>query len=459
MKVKIKFLGAAGTVTGSKYLVSYDKYNILVDAGMFQGDKEWREHNWEEYSFNPKSINAVCLTHAHIDHTGILPRIVNHGLNCPVFCTPSTADLTKLLLLDSARLQEQEAEYRQQRGKSKHNPALPLYRQEDAFEANQLLKPIDFSTRVEVAPNIFATWSRMGHILGAGAIKLEIGGRVINFSGDIGRYTVPILVDPAPIEYGDLLLIESTYGNRLHPPENPKPLLTKVINKAYKRGGAVIIPSFAVGRAQQLLYYLRELKIEKLIPDLPVIIDSPMAADATEIYQNNPSDYDEQALKLFSAGKQPFAVSNLAFIQSTEDSIRLNSIDHPMIIISASGMLTGGRILHHLKHRISDPRNTILFVGFQPAGSRGAWIKSGADTLRLFGEEQKIRAEIEEISGLSGHADRDELIRWCKSGTGKPKNVAVVHGELEAAFNFSATLNKELGWDSFRPKYLEEFEL
>ncbi|MCB0335836.1 MAG: MBL fold metallo-hydrolase, partial [Bdellovibrionales bacterium] len=306
---------------------------------------------------------------------------------------------------------------------------------------------------------VFAQWYRMGHILGAAAIRLEIDDKVIVFSGDIGRYNVPILVDPSPVPMGDLLLIESTYGDRNHADSSPQDSLAAIVNKTAARGGVVVIPSFAVGRAQLLLYYLRELKENKLIPDIPVIVDSPMATDATNIYRKHESDYDEAALKIVESSRQPFDLPKLGFITERQASQRLNKIKEPMIIISASGMLTGGRILHHLKHRISEPENSIVFVGYQPPGGRGDWIQRGAQSLRLFGHETPINAEVGTISGLSAHADKDELHRWCESANQKPGKVAVVHGEPDSAQTFSESLRQQYQWDTSVPQYLEELTL
>jgi metallo-beta-lactamase family protein len=455
MDVQITFLGAAGTVTGSTYLVTYGNIRLLVDCGIFQGEREWRERNWEPPHFDPASIQAVLLTHAHVDHIGMLPRYHKLGLRAPVLCSPGTADLAKLLLLDSGRLQEEEAAFRAKHKRSRHDPPLPLYTEEDAKAALELLRPGPINTRVPVLDGVTAEWSLMGHILGACAITLRIGGKTIVFSGDIGRYGEPILKDPQPVPMGDLLLIESTYGDRLHGGGDLQAEMAEIINRTYKRRGAVIIPSFAVGRTQTLLYYLRELKAAERIPDIPVIIDSPMASDATAIYRHHPNEYDERSQELLRRGAQPFTVPKMYFTREKEDSIKLNSIDDPMILISASGMLSGGRILHHLKFRISDKRNSVMFVGYQPPGSRGDWIKRGNKTVRLFGDEVPINAEICEVSGLSAHADRDELLRWCRSCTGTPGRVAVVHGEPDSAKNFSALLGKDLGWKSFVPGYLE----
>ncbi len=454
MPVTITFLGAAGTVTGSTYLVSDGTTKILVDCGIFQGNREWRQHNWDDPSFNSSEISAILLTHAHIDHIGMLPRYQKFGLNAPIYSSPATAELAELLLLDSGRLQEEEASYRSETGRSRHHPPLPLYTEADAQECVKRLRPVAINSDVNVSAGISARWSPMGHILGACSLTLELGGKRIVFSGDIGRYGEPVLLDPQPVPMGDLLLIESTYGDRLHDHSHDvHDILADVINKTTKRGGVTLIPSFAVGRTQSLLYYLRELKAAKRIPDIPVIIDSPMASDATQIYQRHANEYDQQARELLARGFQPFQLPKMYFVRGRDESIALNSIQEPMVLISASGMLTGGRILHHLKHRVSDRRNTVLFVGFQPPGSRGDWLKQGNSSLRLFGEEVSVGAEIAEISGLSAHGDRDELLRWCRSCPGTPSSVGVVHGEPESAQAFAATLRSELGWSTFVAAY------
>ena len=461
MSVTITFLGAAGTVTGSKYLVEGGGRRILIDAGIFQGDSQWKVKNWEAPPFQLSKVDAVLLTHAHIDHTGMLPRYFKLGLKAPVFCTESTAKLAALLLRDSAHLQVEEAKYRQKPGRSSHPNPQPLYEPMDADAAIAAFSPVPFGTEIAVCDGVTARWIRAGHILGAASIELNIGGKRIAFSGDIGRYGVPILRDPEPIRCGDLLLIESTYGNREHEERDPLASLGEIITRTAKRRGVVVIPSFAVGRCQQLLFDIRELKAHGSIPDIPVIVDSPMAADVTELYLRSAAEYDEETLQLTKAGRSPFSFPKLGFTQSREDSIKLNSIDEPMIIISASGMLTGGRVLHHLRNRVSSPNNTVLFVGHQPVGGKGWYMQQGHPTVRLFGEEVPLRAELATISSLSAHGDHSDLRRWltnCTSSSNLPARIAVVHGEPAVASEFAAELSKEVA-PAKNPGYLESWRV
>ena len=459
MSVERSCLGACGTVTGSKYLVEGAGKKLLIDAGMFQGQRKWRERNWQLPPVSLDSVDAVLLTHAHIDHTGILPRFDREGLHCPVFATAATTDLAEILLPDSGRLQEEYTEYVRDKGYSRYKNPQPLYTERDAKEVLQAFHSVKFEERKEVLPGIYATWRRMGHILGAASIFLEIGGRSITFSGDVGRYQVPILKDPQSTDLGDLLLIESTYGSRQHVDSDLKSKLAGFINTAHDRGGMLLIPSFAVGRTQLILYYIRELKQEGRIPDLPVIIDSPMAKDATALYREHVADYDQTALAMFQDGVQPFTPSRMHFTRSRTESIKLNSIVEPMVLISASGMLSGGRILHHLKHRISSPLNTLLFVGYQPPGGTGDWLLSGADSVRILGREYAVRADIRQLSGLSAHGDKQELLTWCRSCNGEPGQVAVVHGEEDSRHDFARTLTEELKWNAVCPDYLARLEV
>ena len=443
MSVTITFLGAAGTVTGSKYLVEDGKSRVLVDAGLFQGESEWKEKNWQQPAFDASKINAVLLTHAHIDHTGMLPRFFRLGLACPVYATDATVKLSSILLRDSAHLQAEEAKYRQKPGRSSHQNPQPLYEPQDAENAISSMRSVQFNTVVQITENITARWVRAGHILGAGSIELTVGDKLISFSGDIGRYGVPILKDPEPVRCADLLLIESTYANREHEDKDPQIKLGEIISRTAQRRGVVLIPSFAVGRCQQLLFDIRALKADNKIPNIPVIVDSPMAADVTELYLASSAEYDEQSIQLLRSGKHPFSFAKLGFTQSRDDSIKLNSIDEPMVIISASGMLTGGRILHHLKNRVAAAKNTVLFVGYQPVGGKGWYMQQNHPTVRLFGEEIPMRAEVSSISGLSAHGDHSDLRHWldnCVEISNKPKQIAVVHGEPDVAKAFAKEL-------------------
>lgn len=463
MKITVTFLGAAETVTGSSYLVELESgsgtVRILVDAGIFQGDRRWREENWRAPTFDPSGIDAVLVTHAHIDHTGMLPRLFRLGLRAPVFCTAATQAFSRVLLPDSGRLQEEEASFRARRHRSRHNPPLPLYTELEAQQVLTQFRSVEFGRAHQIAAGVSAIWRHTGHILGAASIELSIEGRSLVFSGDIGRYGVPILRDPEPVGESELLVIESTYGDRLHPRDDSATQLASIISHTAARGGMVLIPAFAVGRTQHLLYLIRELKEQRRIPDLPIIIDSPMARDATSIYASHQDDYDDLTASMVARGTQPFSTSKIYFVRAREESIRLNSIDEPMVVLSASGMLAGGRVLHHLRNRIGDPRNTVLFTGHQPAGGKGAWLLAGNKTIRIFNEEVPVRAEMREISGLSAHADRDELLRWCRSCTAAPRQIKVVHGEVDAVKAFSETLRRELGWNAEPARFGERVTL
>ena len=443
----IQFRGAAGTVTGSQHLVNYNGTKIMIDAGMFQGSSELSERNWRTPSIDLKSIKYLLVTHAHIDHIGLIPRLVKLGLNCPIYCTRPTLELANLMLTDAGRLQEEDAEYRKKHQKSKFENPLPLFTEEEAKISLQLFRSISFNEELKLEDGISATWIRSGHIIGAGSITLKLGDRELCFSGDLGRYGSPILMDPQPVKLKDLLVIEATYGNRLHDKTDPKIALKEAIEKTLDRNGIVIIPSFAVGRAQMLLYYLRQLQSSNDLPDVPVIIDSPMADKATGIYEKYVEEYDDIIQREIKSGINPFECPETYFIKNRQESIDLNDINKPMIIISASGMLTGGRVLHHLKHRISERKNMVLFVGFQPPESKGDLLKKGAKHIKLIGDVIPVRAEIASISGLSAHGDQEELLRWCQSCESKPEKTVIVHAESDGAKGLQSKL-LELGWDT-----------
>jgi metallo-beta-lactamase family protein len=443
----VRFLGAAGTVTGSKHLVDTGRSQVLLDCGLFQGLKQLRERNWAPPPIAAGEFEAVVLSHAHIDHSGYLPVLARHGFQGPVYCTAATADLLHLLLPDSAHLQEEQAEYANFRGFSRHKPALPLCTMEDARAALALLRPQPYGSTFDVTEDVRASFHPAGHILGSAIIKLEVGrssDRLV-FSGDLGRWDRPILPDPTFIEEADVLLVEATYGNRSHPPD-PVDELARVVRAAAKRGGALVIPAFAVGRTQELLWHLRRLEEQDAIPVLPVYIDSPMAIEATDVYRKHPEDYDAEMLALVEKGGTPFRTRQFAIAPSRQDSIRLNDLVGPVIIISASGMVTGGRVLHHLNLRLPDTRTTVLLVGFQAQGTRGRALQDGKRELRMFGREVSVRAKVETLDGLSAHADQGEILRWLGGFKKAPHRTYLVHAEPTAAEALQAIVGKKLGW-------------
>ena len=456
--VRLTFHGAAQTVTGSKFLLEVGSDKVLFDCGLFQGKKELRLRNWNKPKFDPRSLSAIVLTHAHIDHTGYLPLVVRSGYQGPIYCTPATAELLELLLPDSAHLQEEEARFANAHGTSKHSPAKPLYTAADVKQTLQQLKVIERGTPTEILNKISVLPLCAGHILGATSLTVDVHGRRITFSGDVGRYDVPILPDPCGADLGDVLLCESTYGNRLHAAADIETELAHIIKKAAEREGPIIIPAFAIGRTQNLLYYLGELERAGRIPVLPVYVDSPMAVDATKIYRQFKHDYDDEASELLSDGETPLLTANTTFCRKVEDSKRLNFMKGSRIIISASGMVTGGRILHHMKNWLDDESTTVLFVGYQAEGSRGRVIQSGSKEVRIFGQHVPINATIETVSGLSAHGDQSELLRWLKSCSGAPSITKIIHGEPEASAEFAGAVQATLGWEASPAEYLETIE-
>jgi metallo-beta-lactamase family protein len=453
MVAKLSFLGGTGTVTGSKYLIELGERRILVDCGLFQGFKQLRLRNWKPFPVDPASIDAVLLTHAHIDHSGYLPLLIRNGFSGPVICTHATRDLCDILLSDSGFLQEREAELANRTGFSRHKPALPLYTQEDAERAMRQFRPAAFDRKHDVMPEISARFLRAGHILGAAIVELRVGERTIVFSGDLGRPDSPTMVDPAPVSHADYLLVESTYGDRVHDGEDPEEALAEVIARTTARGGTVIIPAFAVGRTQILLYHLQRLKAARRIPDVPIHLDSPMAQDATDIYRSHPDDHRLGAEQLRTA----FKVAR--YVRSVEDSKALDHDPYPKVIVSASGMATGGRVLHHLKHYASDRRNTVLFAGFQAGGTRGAAMLAGAATIKIHGGYIPVHAEVANLPMLSAHADSNEVMAWLGNFKAPPKMTFVVHGEAAAADALRHRIKEELDWPCAVPEHQEQVEL
>jgi metallo-beta-lactamase family protein len=463
----LSFWGGVGTVTGSKYLVESNGARVLVDCGLFQGLRELRERNWEEPPFDAKGLDAIVITHAHIDHTGYLPRVVARGFKGPVFCSRGTADLIKLLLPDAARLQEEEADYRNRHNLTRHAPALPLYTEEDARAAIKLIHTCpNTGEPTEVAEGVRANFRVAGHILGSSLVLLELEGagadgkgRRVLFSGDLGHYDQPIIRDPAPPPACDYLLVESTYGDREHEAEDPKDALARVINEAVERGGPLLIPAFAVGRTQEVVYYIRELEDEGRIPVLPVRVDSPMAAAATQIYQRNRDEQDEDYASLLAQHRHPLRTRSMLTASTREESKRLNEESGARIIISASGMMTGGRVLHHALRVLPDERATVLFVGFQAAGTTGRRILEGEREVRIMKQVVPVRCHVERIGGLSAHADWREVLRWLEPMPSAPRMTFTTHGEPESAAAMAEHIRERFGWRVEVPIYGERVEL
>lgn len=458
----IRFLGAAGTVTGSRHLVQHGDSTVLVDTGLFQGLKELRLRNWQPWPVPPESIDAVVLTHAHIDHSGALPQLVRDGFRGQVHCSPATKDLCGLLLPDSGRLQEEEAGYANKRGYSKHAPnARPLYTEQDAVTALPRLRALSYGERREVARGITIRLHRAGHILGSATVEMELAGdppRRILFSGDLGRFGAPILPDPEPGVPADALLVESTYGGKRHEGGSPSQALRDEILRAVDQRGALLVPSFAIGRTQELLFTIKELENQQAIPELPVYVDSPMAVDATPIFLAHREDHDDEMARRVAAGEDPLRPAKVSFVRSVAQSKGLNDKEGPFILLSASGMATGGRVLHHLARRLPDPRTTVLMVGFQAAGTRGARLQEGAEFVKIHGEEVPVKARVATISGFSAHADEEEISRWLASFPAPPRKTFLIHGEPNALAAAKARMDK-LGWAAQVPRHLEQVEL
>ncbi len=448
--MKIKFLGANGTVTGSKHLLMIDDRRILIDCGLFQGYKDLRLRNWAALPVDPASIDAVLITHAHIDHSGYLPLLVKNGFKGLIYATGPTYALCEILLKDSAYLQEEDARRANEYGYSKHKPALPLYTLEDAEKALKQFKAIHFDQVLTLFNEIQVSWHRAGHILGAALVKVEAKGKSVLFSGDLGRLHDPVMNAPVERPVTDYLVLESTYGDRLHDKTDPKIPLAEIIHRTFDRAGTLLIPAFAVGRAQSVLYYLAQLKKEKLIPSVPIYLDSPMAINATKLLHQ----YKEESRLTDQECQEACAVAK--YVNTPEESRALTADLTPKIIISASGMITGGRILHHLKMFGNDPRNTILMTGFQAGGTRGAQLLQGSRVIKMYGEWLPIKAEIQLLTNLSAHADYEEMMIWLKESGHSPKKVFITHGEPNAARALKARIESELKWSCQIPSYLQE---
>jgi metallo-beta-lactamase family protein len=451
--MRITFLGGVGTVTGSKYLVEAAGSRVLVDCGLFQGYKQLRLRNWEPPPVDPATIGAVVLTHAHVDHSGYLPVLIRNGFKGPVICTHATRDLCAILLPDSGFLFERDAEYANRHGFSKHHPALPLYTQAEAEQALTAFSTRPFEGELDPGNGFTLRFLRAGHILGAAMVRLEHGKTSLLFSGDLGRPGSPTMPDPAIVTRADYLVVESTYGNRKHEATDPEDALADIVTRTAARGGTVLIPAFAVGRTQTLLYHLHRLKSGERIPDLPVFIDSPMAIDAGDIFRAHPHDHrlsPAECLAMCRVARE---------VRDAEESKALDRPGMPKIIVSASGMATGGRVLHHLKAFAPDPRNTILFTGFQAGGTRGADMIAGAHAVKIHGGYVPVRAEVKCLDMLSAHADADEIMGWLKNFEAPPKMNFVTHGEPAAADALRHRIEEELGWRCRVPDYKDSAEL
>jgi metallo-beta-lactamase family protein len=462
MDVTARFLGGSGAVTGSKYLIDLGDFEFLVDCGLFQGRKELRELNWDKFPMSVDKLEAIILTHAHLDHIGYLPRLVRQGFKGPIYCTPATAELAKILLLDSGKLQEEEAEFARKKGFSRHEDPQPLYTMEDAEAVFPMLVPKNFNTTFSIHPGVDVTYFQAGHILGAAIVKVSIKGanqtKKLVFSGDLGRSNDPVLFPPTRIPKADILWIESTYGDRIAPATKPEDELARVIHDTFDRGGLVIIPAFALGRTQLMLYLLYMLMEKGKIPKVPIFLDSPMAIDTTKLYLDYHDGHRLSAM-IQEDSHHAFNHPQLHYIQKREQSMALNEYRGKAIIISASGMATGGRVLHHLFHHLPHEKNGVILVGYQSEGTRGRRLLEGEPTVRIYGVDVPVKAKVYPIEGLSAHADQNELMDWAEGFSEKPKQVFIVHGEAASAGALSQKLHHELGWNTVIPQYLESFVL
>jgi metallo-beta-lactamase family protein len=460
MTPRLAFLGACGTVTGSRFLLRQDGAGLLVDCGVFQGSREMEQKNWDAPGFRPREVSAIAITHAHIDHTGYVPRFARDGWEGPVWVTPPTADLLDYLWPDAGRLHEEDARFANKKGYSRHRPALPLFTEEEARKALGLCRSLPFRERLELAPNLAISFRRAGHILGASFLVVESSGVRIAFSGDLGQNGVPILKDPEPLERVEYLILESTYGDRLHPKSSPEEELAAIVQQTVSRAGVLLIPAFAVGRTQDILYFLRRLQLARRIPeDLPIFVDSPMATSVVETYCSHTAEHDLEMSTLRDQGRCPIQGPSVRFTRTSEESKRLNDRRGPMVVVSASGMLSGGRVLHHLKRRLPDSTATLLFVGFQAEGTLGRRILSGDREVRVHGELVGVRAEVRSIPALSAHADQKGLLQWIAGLREPPRAVFLVHGEEGPRRALAEAIRARFGWNVALPAEGEDVEL
>jgi metallo-beta-lactamase family protein len=459
MTTSITFHGATDTVTGSRHLLETEGKRVLVDCGLFQGPREIRERNWNPFPVPPGSLDAIVLTHAHLDHTGYLPRVVKQGYDGPIYCTPATRNLLSIMLMDSAHLQEEEAEHANRHKWSRHDPAVPLYTEEDVQRCVRLLCARGYQEQFEPVPGVPFRFARAGHILGSAFAFAETGAGLVLFSGDLGRYGQSIIPDPTPVSHADYLLIESTYGDRDHQQVDVLASLERIVRRAVEEKGFILIPSFAIGRSQEVLYLLNTLWTEGRIPRIPVYLDSPMAISAVPLFLQHTEEHDLEMQMLLDSDHSPFEGRNIQFTRTRDQSKAVNDQQGPAIVIAGSGMANGGRIRHHLVNRVSQSSTTVLFVGYQGQGTPGRALLEGADTFRAFGWEVPVKARIERLDALSAHADRGEMLRWLGEFTEPPKRTFLVHGEPPARQALQAKIIAELGWNVYRPELSERVEL
>ena len=467
MQIKLKFLGAAQNVTGSRHLLQANGVSLLVDCGLYQ-ERQFRDRNWDPFTMDPASINAIALTHAHLDHCGLLPKLAKEGFAGKIYCTPATAEIAKIILLDSAKIQEEDAEYKRKRhkrqGRKGPRPEVPLYTTEDAEACFPLFSPVEYRQSVDIGNGLEVTFYDAGHVLGSAIIRAKVRQdnqeRIILFSGDIGRPDRPIVCDPTVFDKADYVLIESTYGDRVHQPTSDiKKLIGEVITSTEKAGGNIIVPSFALERTQEILYYLNELMLTGKMPQMKIFLDSPMASRITKVFQHHPELFDKEMTEFINNHKSPFDLPGLEMTGNANESKAINDIKETVMVIAGSGMCTGGRIKYHLVNNISRPENTIMFVGYQAFGTLGRQIVEGEKEVRILGQNYQVKANIVRIHGFSAHADSKELLGWLKKLQAPPRGVFVVHGEEKSAKAFGDYVRKETGWKVTVPAYQDEITL
>jgi metallo-beta-lactamase family protein len=466
----LTFLGAARTVTGSKHLLEVNGHRVLVDCGLFQGLKALRERNWQPLPVRADSIESVILTHAHLDHCGYLPRLVAQGFKGRIFCTPATAELTRVVLADAAKLQEEDAERANRKGYTRHQPALPLYTVEEAQRAMTRLQPVGYERPIPVVPGVTAEFINAGHLLGSAyaRVKIDSPAKTILFGGDLGRYGRPVLPDPMPGGSADVVLVESTYGDRVHQADDDGKHFARIVNDAARKGGKLIMPAFALGRVEELLYWIHRLETRGEIPELPVYVDSPMSATVLAEYRDRLTELDLEISQSvggvadrLSTERQlcAFCTAKLEVVTSIQQSREVQESTTPAIVISSSGMATGGRVLHHLSHALPDPRNTVLFAGFQAPGTRGRLLKDGAKYVRIHGQDVPVRAHIEAVDSMSAHADTNEIMRWLRTFDRPPSVTCLVHGEPAPMDALKTRIEQELKWTVRTPAHQEKIEV